>query len=88
MKLEDNYKQLHKSYSVILTVIAILISLIDVVLPTMGLLQSVLTNEQYGITMFVLTVMAAIGRYIKQDLSDGKLDGKLGGVDAETIDRE
>jgi len=78
MKLEENYKHLHKSYTVIITFVAILISMIEVILPTMGLLQPVLTQAQYGITMFVLTVMTAVGRYIKQDLSDGKFDGKIG----------
>ena len=78
MKLEDDYKHLHKSYTIIIAVIAILISMIEVILPTMGLLQPFLTETQYGITMFVLTVMTAIGRYINQDLSDGKFDGKIG----------
>lgn len=78
MKLEDDYKQLHKSYTIIIAAIAILISLIEGILPTMGLLQPVLTETQYAVTMLVLTVMMAIGRYVKQDLSDGKFDGKIG----------
>lgn len=77
MKFEDNYKVLHKSYTVIISVLGVLISLLEVVLPHLGLLQPMLDPVTYGFVMFGLTVSIAVGRYIKQDLPDGKWDGRV-----------
>jgi hypothetical protein len=65
--LVSNWKTLHKSFTVILSVIASIIGLIEVVLPHLGMLQPFLDPTTYGILMFGLTVSIAIGRYINQD---------------------
>lgn len=76
MQLSDNWKYLHKAYSVIFSVLGVALSLVEVVLPHFGLLQPFLDPATYGLIMFCLTAGAAVGRYIKQDIADGKFDGK------------
>ncbi len=67
MKLVKNWKKLHKSFTVIASVFASLVGLLEVILPHMGLLQPVLDPITFGYVMFILTVLIAIGRYIQQD---------------------
>ena len=76
LRLHKDWQYLHKAYSVIFSSIGFLISLTEVILPSVGLLQPVLSPETYGTVMFALTVLTLGGRYIQQDLKDGKLDGK------------
>lgn len=65
--LVSNWKSLHKSFTVILSVLASLLGLIEVVLPHLGMLQPFLDPATYGITLFCLTIAIAIGRYINQE---------------------
>lgn len=67
IKLVDNWKVLHKSYTIILSVLATIIGLLEVILPQMGILQPILDPVTYGTIMFIMTVSIAIGRYLKQD---------------------
>ena len=67
MKAVDNWKKLHKSSTVVLSIIGTLVSLMEIVLPQMGLLQPVLDPVTYGVVMFILTIMIGIGRYVQQD---------------------
>lgn len=80
MQLSDNWKYLHKAYSFIFALLGVALSLVEVILPHLGLLQPFLDPGTYGVLMFLLTVGAAVGRYIKQDLADGKLDGNTSEV--------
>lgn len=66
MKLTKNWKKLHKSYTIIFSIIGILVSLSEAILPSMGFIQPVLDPITYGIIMFCLSVCVAIGRYIQQ----------------------
>jgi len=85
---------LHRSYTVIISIIATLVSLIEVILPHLGLIQPIMETTTYGYTMFGLTIAIAIGRYIKQDLEDGKFDGVINEpvkeiiVDEKNTDRD
>lgn len=74
MKLVGNWKKLYKSYTVLLSVIGTLVSLFEIILPAMGLLQPALDPATYGMIMFALTVLIGIGRYIKQGSVTGKDD--------------
>lgn len=75
-KLADNWKGLHKSSTVILSIIGILISLSDILLTNMGFIQAVIPQEYYGYTMFGLSVLIAVCRYIKQEALSAKIEEK------------
>lgn len=72
MKLTKNWKKLHKSYTIIFSVIGVLVSLSEAILPSMGLIQPFLDPATYGIIMFCLSVCAAVGRYIQQTNVDSE----------------
>lgn len=67
IKPVKNWKKLHKSSTVIMSCLAAVIGLIEVILPQMGLIQPFLDPATYGILMFVMTVLIGVGRYIQQD---------------------
>lgn len=67
IKLVKNWKKLHKSFTVIVSVIGSIVGLLEVVLPHLGILQATLDPITYGYIMFSITVFIAIGRYIQQD---------------------
>ncbi|MNQ65674.1 hypothetical protein D3C85_801340 [compost metagenome] len=66
MKLVSNWKKLHKSYTVILSIVGVLVSLSEAILPSMGLIQPILDPVTYGAIMFCLSVCVAVGRYLQQ----------------------
>ena len=67
VKLVSNWKKLHKSFTVIMSFLGILLSVVEIILPQMGLNQTLLDPTTYGILMFSMTVAIGIGRYIQQD---------------------
>lgn len=67
LRLVKNWNKLHKSSTVIMSILAAVIGLIEVILPQMGLIQPFLDPATYGVLMFVMTVLIGIGRYIQQD---------------------
>lgn len=67
LRLVKNWNKLHKSSTVIMSILATVIGLIEVILPQMGLIQPFLDPATYGILMFVMTVLIGVGRYIQQD---------------------
>lgn len=67
LRLVKNWNKLHKSSTVIMSMLAAVIGLIEVILPQMGLIQPFLDPATYGILMFVMTVLIGVGRYIQQD---------------------
>ena len=67
MRLVDNWKKLHKSFTVIMSFLGFLLSVIEIILPQMGLIQPFLDPVTYGTLMFVMTVAIGVGRYIQQD---------------------
>lgn len=70
MQLVPNWKKLHKSYTVILSILAAILSLMEIIMPAMNLIQPVLDPATYGVIMFILTVGIGIGRYIRQESVD------------------
>lgn len=66
-RLANNWKKLHKSFTVIMSFLGILLSVVEIILPQMGLIQPFLDPTTYGILMFSMTVAIGIGRYIQQD---------------------
>ena len=74
LKVVSNWKSLHKSCTIILSVLGFLIGLIEVVLPHLGLIQPFLDPVTYGFIMFGLTIAIAIGRYVQQERVKGAKD--------------
>lgn len=67
IRLVRNWKKLHKSFTVIMSILGALVGLMEVILPHLGLLQATLDPVTYGYIMFGITVFIAVGRYIQQD---------------------
>ena len=67
LKLVPYWKKLHRSCTIILSVLGFLLGMIEVVLPHLGLIQPFLDPATYGFVMFGLTIAIAIGRYIQQE---------------------
>lgn len=65
-KIVSNWKQVLKTYSFVFHAVAVLVTLIDVVLPHMSLIEPLMDHTTYGIVMFVLNVCGGVGRLIKQ----------------------
>lgn len=78
IKLEEDKKVLHKSYTVIFSVFLIILSILEIIQPYVAFLESVIPANVFPWVTAGLGITIAIGRYIKQDLSDGKLDGVVG----------
>lgn len=78
IQLEEDKKVLHKSYTVILSVFLIILSILEIIQPYVAFLESVIPANVFPWVTAGLGITIAIGRYIKQDLSDGKLDGVVG----------
>lgn len=76
LKVVSNWKSLHKSWTVILSVLGTLVGLIEVVLPHLGLIQPFLDPATYGFIMFGLTIAIAIVRYIQQESLKEKTDDR------------
>ena len=67
VRLVKNWRKLHKSFTVIMSILGFIVGVIEVVLPQMGLIQPFLDPATYGILMFTMTVAIGVGRYIQQD---------------------
>ena len=61
-----DWKTLLKSYSFIFHVVAALITVVEIVLPYMAFIEPVFGGTTYGILMFVLNVLGAVGRLMNQ----------------------
>lgn len=75
--LVENKKSLHKTYTVLFSAFLILLSILEIVQPYLGFLESVIPDDVFPWLTAILGVVIGVGRYIKQDLEDGKLDGKI-----------
>lgn len=78
IQLEEDKKVLHKSYTVIFSVFLIILSILEIIQPYVAFLESVIPVNVFPWVTAGLGITIAIGRYLKQDLSDGKLDGVVG----------
>lgn len=61
-----DWKHVLKTYSFVFHAVAVLVTLIDIVLPYMSLIQPVFGPTTYGVLMFVLNVAGGVGRFINQ----------------------
>ena len=75
--LVENKNILHKTYTVLFSAFLILLSILEIIQPYLGFLESVIPDDVFPWLTAILGVAIGIGRYIKQDLEDGKLDGKI-----------
>jgi hypothetical protein len=66
VRLVDNWKGLHKTYTVIISVLMFLLGVVEIILPQLGIIQPLLDPATYGIITFVMTILIGVGRYIKQ----------------------
>lgn len=87
IQLEEDKKVLHKSYTVIFSAFLIILSILEIIQPYVAFLESVIPANVFPWITAGLGITIAIGRYIKQDLYDGKLDGVIGSQE-EDIFRE
>ena len=78
IELAENKSVLHKSYTVIFSVFLIILSILEIIQPYVAFLEAVIPANVFPWVTAGLGITIAIGRYIKQDLSDGKLDGVVG----------
>ena len=79
VKLADNKKKLHKSLTVILSLVLIALSVLDLYRDEiLQHLQILLPMEQFSIVSAVLGLLIIFGRYIKQASiwTDNKDDNK------------
>ena len=75
--LVKNKKNLHKTYTVLFSAFLILLSILEIIQPYLGFLESVIPDDVLPWLTAILGVAIGVGRYIKQDLEDGKLDGRI-----------
>lgn len=76
MKIVDNKQVLHKSSTVILSCALIILSLLEIAQPYLEVLAPIIAPGVFPWISAGVGLAIGIGRYIKQDLSDGKLDGR------------
>ena len=86
MRLVKNWKKLHKSFTVILSFLGFLVSMIEIILPQMGLIQPFLDPATYGTLMFVMTIAIGIGRYVQQDSVKGDVSDDISSKEGQTND--
>lgn len=75
-KLVENSGKLHKTSTVILSILLVLLSLLEIVQPYLEVLAPVIAPGVFPWVSAGVGIAIAVGRYIKQDLADGKLDGR------------
>lgn len=73
MKIVENWKKLFKSYSVWAFIANILVALSVTGLSVLGVLTSGMAFKTLAISATVLGIAGFAGRFIQQDLEDGKL---------------
>jgi len=78
IKLVEEKRVLHKTYTVILSVLLILLSILEIIQPYLLMVEPVIPTNIFPWVSAIIGVAIGVGRYIKQDLADGKLDGVVG----------
>lgn len=79
--LVKNKKKLHKSSTVILSIVLATLAVLEIVNQSIGLLSPILPSDMYPWVSFGLAVAIGVGRYIKQQSIKPKEDE---GVDDDT----
>lgn len=73
MKLVDNWKALWKSYSVLALIANLLTALSISGLAVLGVLSGSMAFGMLAASAITFGVIGFVGRFIKQDLEDGKM---------------
>lgn len=81
MKLVENHQHLHKTTTVILSAALIFLSILEIVQPYLSVLEPVISPGVFPWLSAGIGLAIGVGRYIKQDLADGKLDGRISDAD-------
>lgn len=66
LTLVPNWSKVLKTYSFWVGIVSVLLTLIEQILPFMGLLEPTMTVVTYSILMFCLNVSAVVFRLVKQ----------------------
>lgn len=64
---ERDWKPLLKTYSFIFHVLAVILTIVEIILPYMMFIEPIFGPTAYGVLMFVLNILGAIGRLMKQN---------------------
>jgi hypothetical protein len=65
-RIVEDWKDVFKTYSFIFHVLSVILTLIEIILPYMFLIEPMFTPATYGVIMFVLNVAGGVGRFLKQ----------------------
>ena len=85
MKLTENASKLHKSATVISSIILVVISILQIIQPYLSILEPVISPAIFPWVSAAMGIIIGIGRYIYQDLSDGILDGNVDGEEIKDV---
>ncbi len=77
IKLVKDKNVLYKTSTVLLSTLLVILSIIEIIHPYILVLEPVIPTNVFPWVSAILGIAIGIGRYIKQDLSDGKLDGRV-----------
>ena len=77
VELVENKGVLHKTYTIIFSLFLILLSVLEIVEPYIPSLAVDIPDNTFPWISAGLGIAIGVGRYIKRDLSDGKLDGRV-----------
>ena len=79
LKLEivENKQILHKTTTVLLSAALVMLSLLEIAQPYLSVIEPVISPGLFPWISAGIGIAIGVGRYIKQDLADGKLDGRV-----------
>lgn len=66
LKLVSNWRKQFFTYSFWMYVAAVLLTLVEQILPFMGLLEPTMSTATYGILVFCLNLLGILLRFVKQ----------------------
>ena len=79
LELVEEKGKLHKTYTIIFSVFLVLLSILEIIQPYFLILEPVIPTNLFPWVSATIGIIIGLGRYIKQDLADGKFDGKTDG---------
>ncbi len=78
VELVDNKKKVHKTSTVLLSTFLVVLSILEICQPYLDVLAPVIAPGLFPYIAAGFGIAIGIGRYIKQDLSNGAIDGDIG----------
>jgi hypothetical protein len=88
LELVEEKGKPYKTYTVIFSVLLVLLSILEIIQPYLLILEPVIPTNLFPWISAILGIVIGVGRYIKQDLSDGKLDGKTNVPEGDANDHQ